>query len=61
MAKLSPFADDISLSVSSSDPDKLELISFYEPNNVVQWFEDKLLFLNSGKTELINFCHGERQ
>lgn len=53
--KICQFADDTSLSLSSHNIQSLEQISFIESNNLLQWFQENLLLINTKKTHLIQF------
>lgn len=54
-AKICLFADDTSLTISSSNNESLEKLTFLESNSLLQWFHSNQLILNANKTQLLNF------
>uniref|UniRef100_A0A1B6LW41 Reverse transcriptase domain-containing protein n=1 Tax=Graphocephala atropunctata TaxID=36148 RepID=A0A1B6LW41_9HEMI len=50
------FADDTSLSVTSKSTVELEVMAFIESNVLLQWFTSNGLFINTSKTNIVNFA-----
>lgn len=49
------FADDTSASITSPNHFDLEIKAYLEANAILQWFSDNKLFVNSNKTNIIDF------
>lgn len=49
------FADDTSLVINDKSRNIMEVNTFVQSNNILQWFDDNCLLVNTTKTSLIDF------